>query len=302
MTELLANELNIRINQDAILGSGLTIRGLSGNNVKILVDGIPVIGRMGGNIDLSQLNLYNVDHVEMVEGPMSTTYGSNALAGAINIITKENRRNRLEAGLHSYYESVGVYNLDGNISLKRKKNTFGLTVGRNFFSGFSVVDSLRSQLWKPKEQYNGELAYSYQTGNMKLKYQASAMTERLLQKGDLLPPYFETAFDSWFKTLRLVNRMEIKDKISGRFSYSVLGSYSYYSREKETFFKDLTNLEEVLSGNASDQDTTWFDASVLRAVSEYSFNTRISLQAGLDINYEQTGGKRIENKKQHVGD
>ena len=87
------------ITQDPALGSSLKIKGLSGNNVKILIDGVPVIGRMGGNIDLSQLNLYNIDHIEMVEGPMSVMYGSDALAGAINIITKENRNSNFGLSL-----------------------------------------------------------------------------------------------------------------------------------------------------------------------------------------------------------
>ena len=88
LKDLLTNQVNLSITQDPALGSSLKIKGLTGNNVKILVDGVPVIGRMGGNIDLTQLNLYNIDHVEMVEGPMSVIYGSDALAGAINIITK----------------------------------------------------------------------------------------------------------------------------------------------------------------------------------------------------------------------
>ena len=53
---------------------------------RILVDGVPVIGRLDGNIDLSQINLENVDHIEIVEGPMSVIYGSNALAGVVNFI------------------------------------------------------------------------------------------------------------------------------------------------------------------------------------------------------------------------
>ena len=66
LSELLSDELNIRIDQDAALGSSMSIRGLSGEHVKFLVDGVPVIGRLNGNVDLAQLNLNNVDHVEVI--------------------------------------------------------------------------------------------------------------------------------------------------------------------------------------------------------------------------------------------
>ena len=100
MSELLSKELNFRINNDPSTGASLNLQGISGENVKILVDGVPVIGRLDGSIDLSQINLENVDHVEIVEGPMSVIYGSNALAGVVNIITRENKYSQLRTGVH----------------------------------------------------------------------------------------------------------------------------------------------------------------------------------------------------------
>jgi outer membrane receptor for ferrienterochelin and colicins len=49
-----------------------------------------VIGRLGGNVDLSQINLSGIDHIEIIEGPLSVEYGSNALAGTFNLISKKN--------------------------------------------------------------------------------------------------------------------------------------------------------------------------------------------------------------------
>ena len=54
---LLTQQNNTRLTRDNILGSSVSIQGLSGQNIKILVDGIPIIGRLNGNIDLSQINL-----------------------------------------------------------------------------------------------------------------------------------------------------------------------------------------------------------------------------------------------------
>ena len=57
LKDVLAFENNIRLSQDNILGSSMSLQGVSGQNIKILIDGIPVIGRLNGNVDISQINL-----------------------------------------------------------------------------------------------------------------------------------------------------------------------------------------------------------------------------------------------------
>ncbi|MAM04866.1 MAG: TonB-dependent receptor, partial [Flavobacteriales bacterium] len=110
LAEALSQKLNIQLIQDNVLGSGLKMQGLAGQNVKILIDEIPVIGRLNGNIDLSQINLENIERIEIVEGPLSVNYGTDALAGTINIITKKNYTLKKNLAFKSYYESIGRYN------------------------------------------------------------------------------------------------------------------------------------------------------------------------------------------------
>ena len=66
---------------DQSLGSALSI-GMDTNNVNILVDGIPILGRRGGQIDLGQVNLSNVDRVEILKGP-AVSYGTNSTGGLL---------------------------------------------------------------------------------------------------------------------------------------------------------------------------------------------------------------------------
>lgn len=68
--------------------TGVQMNGLSPDYTLILIDGQPVIGRVAGVIDLQRLSVGNIERVEVVKGPMSSMYGSEALAGVINIITK----------------------------------------------------------------------------------------------------------------------------------------------------------------------------------------------------------------------
>ena len=68
----------------------INIRGFNQRNIAVMIDGIPVIGRKGSQIDLSQINLSNIDRIEILKGPASVMYGTNSTGGVINLISKKN--------------------------------------------------------------------------------------------------------------------------------------------------------------------------------------------------------------------
>jgi len=303
LTDLLSNELNIRISNDAVLGSSMSIQGLSGEHVKILIDGVPVIGRMNGNIDLTQINLHNVDHIELVEGPMSVIYGSNALAGALNIITKENTRNTLALWQNSYIESVGVYNFDLGGVARYKNSSFSVSGSRNFFSGFSEYDSLRSKQWKPRLQYNLDAYYLYTLNKFRLKLDLQIFDETIQNKGSLLPPYFEKAFDAYFNTSRWTQKLSSNYRFSESKNVEFIFSYSSYDRIKNSYLKNLTDLSEISLPDPSEHDTSEFSAILFRGLfTEEELGSLLSYQLGYDINIESGAGKRILAQEQQIGD
>ncbi len=303
MAELLSKELNFKINNDPSTGSSLDLQGISGENVKILVDGVPVIGRLDGNIDLSQINLENVDHVEIVEGPMSVIYGSNALAGVVNIITKQNKSAQLKAGVHGYYESVGVYNLNGNVDTRFGNHGLSFTGGRNFFGGYSLVDTSRSQEWKPKEQYNAGVSYSFRKEATTLRYKMDFFRESLLDQSDLFPPYYEKGNDTWFNTTRLNNSLHFDRRFGKGNSINFLGAYSYYDRQKTKYLKDLTTLETILIPNPEEHDTSIFHSITARGGFNHATEEgKLDYQVGFDINTELGKGKRMQDGEEHLGD
>ncbi|MEY3405181.1 MAG: hypothetical protein RL161_611, partial [Bacteroidota bacterium] len=68
-------------------GNGLQLQGFNPDYTLILIDGEPLIGRYTGSLELSRITTGNIRQIEIVKGPSSSLYGSEALAGVVNIIT-----------------------------------------------------------------------------------------------------------------------------------------------------------------------------------------------------------------------
>lgn len=315
LRDVLQKETNMRITQDNILGSGLSVQGISGQNVKFLVDGVPVIGRLDGNIDLSQLNMNNVERIEVVEGPLSVNFGTDALAGTINIITRKPESDQMQAELNSYYESVGQYNLDGRISFNTGAHGFTLTGGRNFFDGWSPSDAFftfpektianasRSKEWNPKEQFFVSGQYQYKHKSWTFRPNAEWFQEEIVNRGLPRAPYEVTAFDDHYLTERISGGVDASGKVHSDYRLAVVAAYNYFQRTKNTYFRDLTTLSQELTTNDGDQDTSRFDLIMSRgSISRVRPNAKINFELGYDINVETAYGRRINNGSQTIGD
>ncbi len=300
LATLLSYQPNIRITEDPSLGSKINLQGISGENVKILIDGIQVTGRLDGNIDLSQIVLNNVDHVEIVEGPMSVIYGSNALGGVINVITRVDKYARVKAGVDAYYESVGTFNINGSAYINNKRGSLGVNLGRNFFGGYSENNDEREQLWDPKEQYNAGIYYILNLDKIRTKLSVDYFRETLLDRNNPLPVYYILANETWYYTNRANANIDTKFEFSESNNLSLLLSCSWYSRNSEKFMKNLTNLDKI---NLNDNDTTMFNNYIVRGVYDLNIaERRLKLQAGLDLNLETAEGGRIVNGRESIGD
>ncbi len=102
--QALESSIGINISED-LSGMGAQIRGIEGDRVLILIDGERAVGRVRGSIDLGQFDLSNVEKIETVKGAGSTLYGSDAMGGVINIITKKPKRS--EGNLNLNFEAGG---------------------------------------------------------------------------------------------------------------------------------------------------------------------------------------------------
>lgn len=303
LSDLLSHELGIRSSSDAALGSSISMQGLGGEHVKILIDGVPVIGRKNGIIDLDQLNLANVERVEIVKGPMSVLYGTDALGGVINLITKKNKTKKFNGQLNGYYETTGVYNTDFNAGAGLGKSSVNISGGRNFFDGWSAHDTARFQQWKPKEQYFGDIRFQHTFKSTTVNFLSNYMQEEVFNKSNtIVTPYSAFANDQIYRTWRSSQQLNAEHKLNENSSLQFAGSYSYYKYIKNTWRKNMETLTQQLTPDTLDDDTTKFNAVFGRAVYNYNSMHSWSLITGAELNYEQASGGRIDGMVHNMTD
>ncbi|MFM7839504.1 MAG: TonB-dependent receptor plug domain-containing protein, partial [Chitinophagaceae bacterium] len=117
-------------------GSGVQLQGLNPDYTLILLDGEPLIGRTAGVLDLNRITVGNIRKIEIVRGPSSSLYGSEALAGVINIITDQSFQRKTSGTLR-----YGTYNTaDANFSFTDRWQGLGTSFFLNLYrtDGFSI--------------------------------------------------------------------------------------------------------------------------------------------------------------------
>ena len=102
------------------MGSQMQLNGLGNNYILILIDGKRIHGDVGGENDLSLIDPQNIERIEIVKGASSALYGSDAMAGVVNIITKKHDEGILIENTTRY----------GSYNDLRQHNTIGLASGK----------------------------------------------------------------------------------------------------------------------------------------------------------------------------
>lgn len=117
----------ISVTRSAKHGYNVSMMGFDSDKVLVLVDGQRLISPTNDGVDLDQISANNIDRIEVIRGPASVLYGSSAMGGVINIITKQ-----IEGNQTRFSYEVGSYGgneLDGesqHVSLSQSLATGNL--------------------------------------------------------------------------------------------------------------------------------------------------------------------------------
>lgn len=308
LTEVFQQEANIRIAQDPVLGTTMTMNGLEGQHIKILIDGVPMIGRNDGNLDLDRIQVQDIERIEIIENAMSVAYGTNALGGIINIITKKAEQDAWTARIVGQLQSNEQYN--ASIALGKKWKNFAVDLNYNFshFNGFST-DTLRSQTWNPKQQHfvGGRLYYRLPSSKISLSYQYNYLNEVIEDRGNIKLAAFPTlayAKDYDFITITQDHSIAALGYLDQTKHYylDALVAFNDYQRAKNGYFRSMKENVSEDTLDRLDSDTTSFQAWNIRATLASQYYKKVDFKAGVDIRYDYTTGARIQADRAVLGD
>ena len=138
--------------------AGEQIQGIDSRQVLVLVDGQPIVGargiKRGGVLNLDRQSTARLDRVEIVKGAASALYGSEALGGVINLITRE-PSSPLETSVALSGGSLRVIGARVDAGFKRQK-TYGIfSVERHQNDGFDLTPSTFDTTGAPFRRYDG---------------------------------------------------------------------------------------------------------------------------------------------------
>lgn len=133
------NGVRPQINCNVCNTGDIHINGLEGPYTLVLIDGMPIVSGLGTVYGLSGIPNSLIEQIEIVKGPASTLYGSEAVGGLINVITKH-APNAPEFFADAYVTGWGEYNLDVGSKIEVGPNT-DLLLGVNYFNFDEVVDN-----------------------------------------------------------------------------------------------------------------------------------------------------------------
>ena len=252
---------------------GIQVQGLDASYTLILIDGVPLVGRSAGTLDLSRISVGNIDRIEIVKGASSSLYGSEALAGVINIITKKPNRDLLSGNLSYRYGSFETNDLNSNVVWK--KNKFSGSIFANYFNtnGYDLNESTPEKTVEPFYNITIQPKFYYDfSDDLKL-----VVGNRYYnQKQD----YKATIDDEKYKGNSNINEWNSQIKVTHKWNKKFYSEYEFYATnyKSDEFLNDSN--KQLFEANFYKQ---WLFRPEVRTT--WSFQ-KSKLTAGIGLNKE----------------
>lgn len=202
INDLLKYALGVDVRQRGAMGmqTDISMRGGTYNQIAILLNGIDISDpQTGHNSADFPVNLSDIDHIEVLEGPAARGHGASSMIGAINIVTKYSGESNASVNLEGGSFKYG--NVNGSIALKGKRSFNMLSAGWQRSDGFNrnAAGGLNNDFNAAKTFYHGNADFSSTT----LSWQAGASMKNF-GSSTFYSPRFDDQFEHTFKTFTAI--------------------------------------------------------------------------------------------------
>lgn len=254
-------------------GSGIQLQGMDPAYTLILVDSEPIIGRNTGTLELSRLAVGNIKQVEIIKGPSSSLYGSDALAGVINIITERPASN--QGNLSLRYGSNNTLDLNASGTLIGKNVGVYLFGNRYSTDGYDLSPENFGKTVSPFKNHTLGAKVTYSLGS---RTDFSVGGRYFDEKQDLNFDVLSNGISTRTYGEGKVLDWNLNPVITHRFSDKLKGTGRFYTTEysTNTFLKKQSNDSLTYRDNFRQAFTRY------EAMCEYFFNEKhiVTLGAG----------------------
>lgn len=290
LNEVLAEQPGIILTEDH--GTGIQLQGFEAKYTLILIDGEPIIGRSSGTLELSRITMANVERVEILKGPSSSLYGSEAMAGVVNIITKKPPKGK-QLGTSIRYGTNNALDLSLDGSIARQRTSVYGAFNRFSNSGYNYARDNSSSTVPPFYGYTGNVKVDYKvTPKLELKIGLKYNDEHA--KDDYMT---NTGMEDQDVFSRFLRRDIV---ITPRAVYHHSDKHTTFLRLNQSFYKTDTKINIIEDGNQYNHD--YFDQNFSRAELQHNIkiNEKTVLTAGGGGTDEWLKAARYEDKKEFI--
>jgi outer membrane receptor for ferrienterochelin and colicins len=262
--------------------ASITMQGMDAKYVLFLVDGERIAGEVNGDIDYSMLNMENIERIEVIKGASSSLYGSNAIGGVINIITK-----RISESFDGkFYSRYSAYNeLFTGTGISFKKGIFGSRTSLNY----SRTDGYDNTPESPHEWTQNP----YSSFSINQKFEITPTSNLII-----VPYIAYYQFERGNVSARPAHDL-YQDLNMGLKGQYYLGNKSL----DFSYYRDRYNTYNVLELLDNSREMVSYDIlQTLRTQGNFRISASNNLVAGLEYNYESLFSIRNEGGLKNEGE
>ena len=191
------------------LGSQIRLNGLGNKYILILVNGRKLSGDNSNNVDLNRINMARVKRIEVLDGAASALYGSDAIAGVINIITERPTDELFSATSNTYVSGEGKFTQSVSVDV----NAGGFSSQTTFTH--EEANSYRTNDYEVTDEETGETARNL--APLYTGYQSNLLTERLTYSPNKRLT-LNAGIEGYYK---MTDRPDEREDIDGGYTYEM---------------------------------------------------------------------------------
>lgn len=252
---------------------GIQMQGLDAAYTLILIDGVPLIGRSAGTLDLSRISVGNIDRIEIVKGASSSLYGSEAIAGVINIITKRTKKNQTTGSVSYKYGSFNLNDVSAQLGWNKNKLAAGIYANYFATSGFDLDPSTVLKTVEPFKNttVQPKLYYDF-SDRLKLIF-----SSRIYHQSQ---DYRSIISNEYYSGLSSINEWNTQFKLEQKINLKTQMEYELFSSNYKTNEYLNSSNQQLFESSFYNQ---WLMRPEVRALVSFG---KSKLTSGIGCNYE----------------